>query len=85
MLGGGWQPLLCPMGGSAHGLSPEKFRFWAELEPGSCREAVGASSGRASRLLHLQAWVWASPQKSLPAETFREWVDTSKNKSSSGM
>lgn len=41
MLGGGWQPLLCPVGGPAHGLSPEKFHFWAELEPGSCREAVG--------------------------------------------
>ncbi|RLV82425.1 hypothetical protein DV515_00016661 [Chloebia gouldiae] len=38
--------LFCP----AHGLSPEKFHFWAELKPRSCWEAVSV------------AWVWASPQ-----------------------
>lgn len=38
--GGGWQPPLCLVGGPAHGLSPGKCHFWAELEPRSCWEAV---------------------------------------------
>lgn len=53
MLGGWWQLLLCP----AHGLSPEKFHFWAELKSRSCREAVSVVG-----LLLAELQGWASPQ-----------------------
>lgn len=80
--GRGWQPPVCPVGGPAHGLSPEKLHFWAECELRSvrlgCREAVGicGASGRASWLLCLQVWVWvvrASPLKHFQLKSKQFW------------
>lgn len=81
--GRGCGSLFCP----AHGLSPEKFHFWAELKPRSCWEAVsvvGLLLAGPHGCSAAGVGLGLSP-KSLPAEMFREWVDTSKNKSSSGM
>lgn len=60
----GWEGVAAAglsRGGSCPWLSPEKLHFCAEHEPRNCREAAGVcgASGRASRLLRSQAWVWA--------------------------